>query len=202
MVMDCVLELLWGSEQNTNDAMMWTLLQHGVIDACSEDSLWDGSTRSMRYLAVLVSHLWGLLVGERTRVSPHPLFLNPLVDLWGFQGNHLEKEQHQMKRDLAEVKVYTEAMAESNQARDMYINKEQDKFFQQLNRQRNDIDSLKEKLEQSELRVRALELANELMLERMDSMVTKLCFCTQQRQHLRCGKHCCDLFIYLTDLAF
>ena len=91
----------------------------------------------------------------------------------------MEKEQHQMKRDLAEVKVYAEAMADSNWARDTYIDKEQDKFFQQLNRQRNDIDTLKEKLEHLELRVRALELANESMSERMDSMVTKLCFCTQ-----------------------
>ena len=52
--MDHVLESLWGSEQGTNDAMMWTLLQCGVINTCGEDSLWDGLTRSMRYLAVLV----------------------------------------------------------------------------------------------------------------------------------------------------
>ena len=59
----------------------------------------------------------------------------------------MEKEQFQMKRDLAKVKAYTEAMVDSNQARDAYIDKEQDKFFQQLNRQRNNIDTLKEKLE-------------------------------------------------------
>ena len=34
-----------------------------------------------------------------------------------------------MKKDLAEVKAYAEAMAESNQARVAYVNKEQDKFF-------------------------------------------------------------------------
>ena len=27
LVMDCVLESLWGSEQGPNDAMMWTLLR-------------------------------------------------------------------------------------------------------------------------------------------------------------------------------
>ena len=70
-----------------------------------------------------------------------------------------------MKRDLAEVKAYTEAMADSNQARDAYIDKEQDKLFHHLNRQRNNIDILKERLEQLELRARALELANESMLE-------------------------------------
>ena len=83
MVMDCVLESLRGSKQNPNDGMMWTMLQHGVIDACGEDILWDGSTRSMRYSAVLVGCLWGLLAGKRTRVSPHLLFLAPGIDLWG-----------------------------------------------------------------------------------------------------------------------
>ena len=40
-----------------------------------------------------------------------------------------------MKKDLAEVKAYVKAMAESNQARDAYVDKEQDKFFRCLNRQ-------------------------------------------------------------------
>ena len=74
LVMDCVLELLHGSEQGLNDAMMWMLLRHGIIDASIIDKPWNGSTRSMRYLAVLVGQLWGLLAGERTRVSLHPSF--------------------------------------------------------------------------------------------------------------------------------
>ena len=41
-----------------------------------------------------------------------------------------------MKKDLAEVKAYVKAMAESNCVRDTYVDKEQDKFFRQLNRQR------------------------------------------------------------------
>ena len=40
-----------------------------------------------------------------------------------------------MKKDLAEVKAYAEAMADSNCARDTYIDKEQDKFFCHVNRQ-------------------------------------------------------------------
>ena len=84
-----------------------------------------------------------------------------------------------MKKDLAKVKAYTEAIADSNQARDAYINKEQDKFFCHLNQQRNNINSLKEWLEQSELRAKALELTNESMSERMDNMADKLCYCTQ-----------------------
>ena len=84
-----------------------------------------------------------------------------------------------MKKDLAEVKVYAEAMADSNRARDAYVDNEQDKFFRHLNRQRNDIDALKERVEQSELRARALELENKLLLAWMNSMADKLCFCTQ-----------------------
>ena len=38
-------------------------------------------------------------------------------------------------------------MVESNQKRGMYVDKEQDKFFNQLNCQRNDINGLKEQLE-------------------------------------------------------
>ena len=84
-----------------------------------------------------------------------------------------------MKKDLAKVKAYAEAMADSNHARDAYVNKEQDKFFHQLNRQQVDIDTLKEQMERSELRARALELENKSLLAHLDSMVDKLCFCTR-----------------------
>ena len=83
-----------------------------------------------------------------------------------------------MKKDLAEVKAYAKAMADSNRARDAYVDKEQDKFFHQVNRQRADIDALKERMERSELRARALELENESLSAHLDSMVDKLCFCT------------------------
>ena len=83
-----------------------------------------------------------------------------------------------MKKDLAEVKAYAEAIADSNHARDVYFNREQDKFFRRINRQWTDIDALKERMERSELRAKALELENELLLARLDSMVDKLCFCT------------------------
>ena len=84
-----------------------------------------------------------------------------------------------MKKDLAEVKAYAEAMADSNRARDAYVDKEQDKFFQWVNRQRADINALKERMDRSELRARALELENELLSACLDSMVDKLCFCTR-----------------------
>ena len=74
LVMDRILESLRGSEQGPNDAMMWTLLRRGVIDASVVDKPWNGSTQSMRYLAVLVGQLWGLLAGEGTWVSLHSSF--------------------------------------------------------------------------------------------------------------------------------
>ena len=75
------------------------------------------------------------------------------------------------------MKDFAEAMMESNKKRDAYIDKEQDKFFVCLNRQCNEINSLKEQLEWLELRTKVLELANELMLELLDDMATQLCFC-------------------------
>ena len=75
-----------------------------------------------------------------------------------------------MKKDLAEVKAYAEAIAESNCVRDMYIDKEQDKFFCQLNRQWNEINALKEHAEPLELRARALELENESLSAHINSM--------------------------------
>ena len=83
-----------------------------------------------------------------------------------------------MKKDLAKVKVYAEAMADSNRARDAYVDKEQDKFFRRLNQQRVDIDALKDWMEWLELRARALELENESLSACLDSIVDKLCFCT------------------------
>ena len=73
LVMDHILESLHGSEQGPNNAMMWTLLRWGVIDPSVVDKPWNGSAQSMRYLAMLVGRLWGLLAGERTWVSLHPL---------------------------------------------------------------------------------------------------------------------------------
>ena len=75
LVMDHILESLCSSKQGPNDTMMWMLLRCGIIDASIVDKPWDGSTHSMGYSVVLVGRLWGLLAGERARVSPHSLFL-------------------------------------------------------------------------------------------------------------------------------
>ena len=83
-----------------------------------------------------------------------------------------------MKKDLAKVKAYAEAMADSNRARNAYVDKEQDKFFHRLNRQQVDINTLKDWVERLELRARVLELENESLSAHLDSMFDKLCFCT------------------------
>ena len=56
LVMDHVLESLRGSEQGPNDAMMWTILRRGIINADSVDKPWNGSTQSMQYSAVCQGH--------------------------------------------------------------------------------------------------------------------------------------------------
>ena len=70
-------------------------------------------------------------------------------------------------------------MVDSNRVRDAYVDKEQDKFFRRINRQQANIDALKEQMERSELRVRALELENKSLSACLDSMVDELCFCTR-----------------------
>ena len=84
--MDRILESLCGSEQGPNDAMMWTLLHHGVIDADVVNKPWNGLTWAMRYSAALMGRLWGLLAGERTRVSLRLLFWLNQTDLWLLLG--------------------------------------------------------------------------------------------------------------------
>lgn len=91
----------------------------------------------------------------------------------------MERELHQLNQMVAKVKAFTKAMAESNAKWDAYVDQEQDKFQLCLNRQRSEINGLKEWLEWVELRTLLLELANESMSERMDDMATKLCFCSR-----------------------
>lgn len=65
----------------------------------------------------------------------------------------MERELHHLNQTVAEVKGFAEAIAESNAKRDAYIDQEQDKFQLRLNQQRSEINGLKERLEQAELRV-------------------------------------------------
>ena len=76
LVVDYVLESLRGSKQRSNNVMMWTLLQQGVLDLSGEDHLYNSAICSIWYSAALGCHLWGLLASECTRVSLHILFLS------------------------------------------------------------------------------------------------------------------------------
>src|SRR5882762_11299882 len=49
------------------------LLSLGTLDRSAQDRPWDASTRSMRYTATTSSHLWMMLVNERTRVRRWPV---------------------------------------------------------------------------------------------------------------------------------
>ena len=84
-----------------------------------------------------------------------------------------------MKKMVAEVKDFAKAMAKSNREWDVYVDKEQDKFFIHLNRQHNNINGLKERLEQVEVRTRAVELENKSLAAWINSMLDKLCFCAK-----------------------
>lgn len=43
LVIDRVLESLRGKEHGSSDALMWELLQRGILDMNVEDKPWDGS---------------------------------------------------------------------------------------------------------------------------------------------------------------
>ena len=74
------MELLHGSKQSDNNAIMWILLQCGVLNPSNEDKVWDSVTHCMYYLATIGCHLWGLLASKRTRISLHALLLLPWID--------------------------------------------------------------------------------------------------------------------------
>src|ERR1700753_4185458 len=53
---------------SANDIAVQNMIRLGLYDWTAEDHPWDGSTRSMRYAAVVSDHLWELLRLERQRV--------------------------------------------------------------------------------------------------------------------------------------
>src|ERR1700759_4449704 len=50
---------------NANNIAIQNILHLGLYDWTPENCPWDGSTRSMRYAAVLSNHLWELLCLEQ-----------------------------------------------------------------------------------------------------------------------------------------
>ena len=64
-------ERIWPGEvlSSANDVTVQNMIRLGLYDWTAEDRPWDGSTRSMRYAAVMSDHLWELLRLERQRVG-------------------------------------------------------------------------------------------------------------------------------------
>ena len=54
---------------SANDIAVQNMLRLGLYDWTPEDCPWDGSTRLMRYIAVVGDCLWELLHLERQRVG-------------------------------------------------------------------------------------------------------------------------------------
>src|ERR1700753_1015232 len=54
---------------SVNNIAVQNLIHLGIYDWTAEDRPWDGSTRSMRYAAVVSDRLWELLRLERQRVG-------------------------------------------------------------------------------------------------------------------------------------
>src|ERR1700753_765765 len=64
-------ERIWRGEvmSSANDVAIQNMIRLGLYDWTAEDRPWDGSTRSMRYAAVVSDCLWELLRLERQRVG-------------------------------------------------------------------------------------------------------------------------------------
>ena len=56
------------SAQWGDGSVLWGLLKTGLTDGRKEDRPFDASTRAMRYAAINDCRLWGMIIGERTRV--------------------------------------------------------------------------------------------------------------------------------------
>src|ERR1700753_1589830 len=54
---------------NANSVALQNMICLGLYDWTAEDRPWDGSTRSMRYAAVVSDRLWELLRLEQQRVG-------------------------------------------------------------------------------------------------------------------------------------
>ena len=65
---------------SANDVAVQNMIRLGLYDWTAEDRPWDGSTRSMRYAAVVSDRLWELLRLERQRVGAAICYQLSLTD--------------------------------------------------------------------------------------------------------------------------
>src|ERR1700753_2226141 len=65
---------------SANDVAVQNMIRLGLYDWTVEDRPWDGSTRSMRYAAVVSDRLWELLRLERQRVGASTCYQLAITD--------------------------------------------------------------------------------------------------------------------------
>ena len=65
---------------SANDIAVQNMIRLGLYDWTAEDRPWDGSTRSMRYAAVVSDRLWELLRLERQRVGASICYYLTITD--------------------------------------------------------------------------------------------------------------------------
>ena len=58
-----------GREEEKDNTFLYYLLKRGVVDLDQWDRPNDTSVRNLRYTAVVGDRLWGMIEGERLRVS-------------------------------------------------------------------------------------------------------------------------------------
>ena len=65
---------------SANDVAVQNMIRLGLYNWTAEDCPWDGSTRSMRYAAVVSDRLWELLRLERQRVGASTCYQLVITD--------------------------------------------------------------------------------------------------------------------------
>src|ERR1700753_2577474 len=65
---------------SANDIAVQNMIRLGIYNWTAEDRPWDGSTRSMRYAAVVSNRLWQLLRLERQRVGAATCYFLAITD--------------------------------------------------------------------------------------------------------------------------
>src|ERR1700753_2046485 len=65
---------------SANDIAVQNMIRLGIYDWTAENRPWDGSTRSMRYAAVVSDRLWELLRLERQRVGAATCYYLVIAD--------------------------------------------------------------------------------------------------------------------------
>ena len=95
------------------------------------------------------------------------------------QGNRVEKEVFELRKELNDVKKVMLEQHEKAVARDKVIEGQMDCFQARLLRHRSDIRAQQSRLDKQEATIAILEEENRVIVARMDSMSESLCKCSR-----------------------